>query len=87
MDLPSIGTLLGSGGGTAAGMLLGIVVAKKFMNGRPACPAADTLAEVKVACRQLCQSVDRNSKVSEEATDALLTVVKAMVALKEGNKP
>lgn len=87
MDLPSVGTLIGSGGGTAAGIVAGIMIAKKFLNGVPApvCPGADAFAEIKTGCRLMKEAVDRNTKVSEEATAALLTVVKALVALEKEN--
>jgi hypothetical protein len=88
MDLPSVGSLISGGSGAAGGIVVGIVLAKKYLNGRvaPACPGADAFAEIKTGCRLMKDSVDRNTEVSKEATAALLTVVKALVTLEEGNR-
>jgi hypothetical protein len=88
MDLPSVTSLITGGSGAAGGIVAGIILAKKFLNGHviPACPGADAFAEIKTGCRLMKEAVDRNTKVSEEATAALLTVVKALVAMEEGNK-
>jgi len=75
--------LIGGGGGAVGGLVAGLFLARKFSNGvKKVCPAQITLDEMHNACVLLRQAVERNSAVSERATDALLTVVRALSAMK-----
>jgi len=77
-----INTLVGSGGGVAGGLMAGILFAKKFLNGKKVCPAQTTLDEMHNACVLLRESVERNTRASDRAADALLTVVKALTTMR-----
>lgn len=77
-----INTIVGGGGGAVGGVLAGIMFAKKFLNGKRVCPAQTTLDEMHNACVLLREAVERNTRASDRAADALLTVVKALTTMR-----
>ena len=77
-----INALVGGGSGAAGGLIMGILFAKKFLNGKVVCPAQTTLDEMHNACLLLREAVERNTRSSDRAADALLTVVKALTTMK-----